>query len=65
MGTAIVMQLVSIAEARDEDTHALEAIANSLEQRKFEKETDVSYWLRACLLASYELGRRGLTNAGD
>ena len=62
MGTAIVLQLVTISEPRDTDTHVLEAIANSLENGNINNPSDVSNWIRACILASYELGRRGLTN---
>ena len=65
LGTAVVTELVKMSEPRDEDTHVLEAIANSLEKGQISKPEDVSYWIRACLLASYELGRRGLTNVGD
>lgn len=66
-GTAIVTELVKMSdvEGREQDANVLEAICNSFETSRVMKPEDVSYWIRACVLAGYALGRNSLTNAED
>lgn len=64
-GKAIVAELVKMSEVNQQDSNVLEAICNSFETGRIMKPEDVSYWIRACVLAGYSLGRNSLTNDED
>ncbi len=60
-GTAIILQLVIESSARVSDHIPLQAIANSIKDKKFETEEDVERWISSGVLAAYELGRRDIS----
>ena len=64
-GKAIVTELVKMSDVEGPDNNVLEAICNSFETGRVMKPEDVSYWIRACVLAAYSLGRNSLTNSED
>lgn len=62
-GTAIVVQLVNSANAREQDKNVLTAIYASVENRLAAAgidDPDISKWMMAAILAGYELGKSDL-----